>query len=199
MTEPVLPGFDAFLPPQGPAVELLTRRLAQCPPDFADAVAVGAILADVLEDAGHDLLPAEWHDALAPRQPEPAQRSWVQATAILAWLLADPAVGPIVPTAAVLELLRGDLHELTLHVPAAALVTDSDRREELARLLLRAAGTIPAGETPAQAADRLATLDTVTRLRVVADARAAEARAHAVRDALAAHRAREAAARAMRE
>ena len=57
----------------------------------------------------------------------------------------------------------------------------------------------PAGETPEQAADRLATLDSVTRARVETEARAAEERAREVRAALERQRAAEAAARASRE
>ncbi|OOK67654.1 hypothetical protein BZL30_7641 [Mycobacterium kansasii] len=58
---------------------------------------------------------------------------------------------------------------------------------------------MPAGETVEQAADRLSTLDSATRARVEAEARAAEARAKEVRAALARKRAEEAAARASRE
>jgi hypothetical protein len=51
--------------------------------------------------------------------------------------------------------------------PAKRLVAGTDRREELARLCLRALGLRPAGETAAQAEDRLATLNSVERRRVL--------------------------------
>ena len=60
-------------------------------------------------------------------------------------------------------------------------------------------GVVPAGETEAQAEDRLATLDSTGRARVEAEARAAEERAREVRAAMERQRAAEAAARASRE
>jgi hypothetical protein len=65
--------------------------------------------------------------------------------------------------------------------------------------LFRRADVVPAGETAEQAADRLSTLDSQTRNRVEAEARAAEVRASEVRAALKRKRAEEAAARASRE
>jgi hypothetical protein len=84
-------------------------------------------------------------------------------------------------------------------VPARDLVTDPDRREELARRCLRALGLLPGGETAAQAADRLGTLDSVERARVIAATRDAELRAAEVRKAMQAQAAAEAAAKASRE
>ena len=63
-------------------------------------------------------------------------------------------------------------------------VTDPDRREELARVTLRALSLTPAGETAAQAADRLSTVDSVRRHEVLLAAKAAEERAAAVRKAM---------------
>ncbi|MBP7601669.1 MAG: hypothetical protein KA750_09995, partial [Thermoflexales bacterium] len=57
----------------------------------------------------------------------------------------------------------------------------------------------PAGESVAQAQDRLATLNTAERQRVIQAARAAEERARAVREAMARKAAEEAAAKYNRE
>lgn len=180
-------------------VELLTRRLAETPGVFLTGeVVVAAVLSDVLADRGLDPLDEEWLAALgAPTGP--AQAAWQRLVGVVAWLLADPRIGGLATTPGVLGLLRGDLHQLAEDVAPQAVVTDGDRREELARLLLRAIGVVPAGETAAQAADRLATLDTATRLRVIAEAREAEEHAQKVRAALAKKRAQQAAAKAMRE
>lgn len=186
-------------PAAGPPVQRLTRRLAETPSAFLGPVDVAAVLSDVLADLGHEPLSEEWLDALAPQRPSEAQVGWLRTCAVVAWLVADPQVGAITSTHAVLSLLGGDLHTVAEHVRAEDFVGEDDRREELARLLLRAAGVVPAGETDAQAADRLATLDTATRLRVIAEARAAEAHTAKVRQALARKRAQEAAAKATRE
>jgi hypothetical protein len=76
--------------------------------------------------------------------------------------------------------------------PAEKFISDPDRREELARLCLKGLGLRPAGETEAQAQDRLGTLNTAERQRVIAAARAAEKRAQEIRDAMAREAARQA-------
>ena len=83
--------------------------------------------------------------------------------------------------------------------PAPQLVSDPDRREELARLCLRALGLLPAGETAAQAQDRLTTLSTAERQRVIREAREAERRAQKIREAMVKKAAEEAAAKYMRD
>jgi len=82
---------------------------------------------------------------------------------------------------------------------APSFVRDPDRREELVRLCLRDLGLRPAGETVAQAQDRLATLNTAERQRVLQAARQAEERARAIREAMAKQAAEEAAAQYSRE
>ncbi len=77
--------------------------------------------------------------------------------------------------------------------------SDPDRREELSRLCLRALNLRPAGETAAQAQDRLTTLNTVERQHVIAAARAAEERARQIREAMAKQAAEEAADKWSRE
>ena len=78
-------------------------------------------------------------------------------------------------------------------------VADPERREELSRLALHALDLRPAGESLAQAQDRLNTVSSAERARVIAAARAAEARAQAVREAMAKKAAEEAAAKVARE
>ena len=69
----------------------------------------------------------------------------------------------------------------------------------MVRLCLRDLGLRPEGETEAQAQDRLTTLSTAERSRVLAAARQAEERARAVREAMAKQAAEEAAAQYSRE
>jgi hypothetical protein len=88
-------------------------------------------------------------------------------------------------------LLTTGLADLAAVAAAPQFVADPDRREELVRLCLSALGLRPAGETIAQAEDRLATLNSAERERLVLATRAAEARARAIREAMA-RRAREA-------
>ena len=92
------------------------------------------------------------------------------------------------------RFLATGLDELAEVAQAGQLVADADRREELARLCLKSLGLRPAGESVAQAEDRLSTLDSVERSRVIREARAAEERARKIREEMARKAAEEAAA-----
>jgi hypothetical protein len=106
------------------------------------------------------------------------------------WFLARPALAP-----AVWMLLSQGLDDLAAVASAQDVVRDPDRREELVRVCLKHLGLRPRGETVVQATDRLNTLDSAERLKVVRQTRDAEARARAIREKMAAEAARAAAAR----
>lgn len=171
----------------GVAVARLTRRLTDTPRDFLappEEVSVPAVVSDVVLAAGG-----------APLSAFPDLSERVQRLVLIAsWLLADEELR-VDPSATREFLLEGPLPDLAALVDPPRFVTDPDRREELARLALRALDVPPAGETAAQAADRLSTVDSVRRHEALLAARAAEERAAAVRQAMEEQRAREAAAR----
>ncbi|WP_424185865.1 hypothetical protein ACOBQX_28995 [Actinokineospora sp. G85] len=177
--------------PAAPAVADLTRRLADTPPAFLDEAAAypPAVVADVLTAlGGPPLTPSQ---AAVFEQGAP---NWRRLVLVTCWLAAALPPHPEVP-ANLHSLLVARLTDLADLVEATRFTDDPDRREELARLLLHAVGVLPAGETRAQAEDRLSTVDSVRRKRLVAEAAAAEARAAAIRKAMADKRAQEAAAR----
>lgn len=184
-------------------VEELVRRLIEIPADFLaepvvqgrGRVEVAAVVNDLFVAEGCDGLDDTQAEALAGR--DRTQRNWLQTVLIATWMLQPVVHDDTAP--AVLEFMMTDLAGLAELVDAPRLVDDPDRREELVRLGLRRLDVLPAGETAAQAADRLATLDSVNQQRVMAQAREAEERARAVREALVAKRAAEAAAKATRE
>ncbi len=192
---------------EGPLLESLTHRLAACPAEFlaeprigaAGVVEVPAVVADLMHDLGG---PPPTKAQLAVFQTKDARqhRNWLGLVLIAAWLLHAPwfleqqQLGP-----RVIDFLTSGLHPIAGLAQAPRFVADPDRREELARLALHHLGLRPAGETDAQATDRLNTLDTVERDRVQRAARAAEERAQAIRDAMAKKAAEEAAAQYSRE
>jgi hypothetical protein len=174
-------------------VARLTRRLADTPTDFlADpaTVVVPAVVSDVLLMAGGRAL-----DAATATRFEADEPRWRRLVLVTCWLVAEPALLACGPVALSAWLSSRDLLTLSLLVDPLTFVRDPDRREELARVTLRALSLTPAGETPAQAADRLSTVDSVKRHEVLLAAKAAEERAAAVRKAMEEQRAREAAAR----
>jgi hypothetical protein len=170
---------------EGPLLEHLTRRLAECPPDFLaeprfgtkGSVHVAAVVSDLLRDLGGNALragEAAVFDGVERRD----RRNWQRTVLVACWLLHDDwFLAPKRFAGLAHVFLAWGLAELAGAVPAPHLVADPDRREELVRLGLKALGLRPAGETVAQAEDRLTTLDSVERQRVVRAALAAEQRA----------------------
>jgi hypothetical protein len=179
----------------GPDLARLLHRLAECPPDFLRKPGEIDIVA----------LACDHHRALGMAIPNAAQRQSLAAMpnesqrliAVVLWLLRDEWFLAKPELAAVTgDFFQSEaLAQLAKLVPAEAAVNDPDRREELVRLCLRALGVQPHGESAAQAADRLATLDSVERQRVIRETRGAEARAREIREAMVRKRAEEAAAR----
>lgn len=189
---------------EGPLLETLTRRLAECPADFMaapyerggkGAVYVAAVVFDLLRELGGAPLTAQQLEAFELKRGDARSERVLRVVLIAAWLLYDPWFRSRRKFASqAYEFLASGLGDVAAIVPPQAFVADGDRREELARLCLSALGLRPAGETESQAEDRLATLDSVERGRVVREARVAEARARQIREAMARKAAEEAAA-----
>jgi hypothetical protein len=194
---------------EGPLLEALTRRLAETPPDFlaeprigaAGVVHVDAVISDLLRELGGEpLTPAQARDFQAAAREARQRRRRLRVQLLGAWLLHDPWFHGGAFGQAAREFLAGDdLAALADAADAPKIVAEPDRREELARLCLRGLGLRPAGESEAQAQDRLTTVSTVERQRVIRAAREAEARARQIRDEMARKAAEEAADKWSRE
>jgi len=89
--------------------------------------------------------------------------------------------------------------ELAAAISAHKFVNDPDRREELVRVVLARLNYRPAGETLAQATDRLSSISGTERKRLLEASRAVEERARAIREALAKRAAEESADKWSRE
>jgi hypothetical protein len=193
---------------EGPALETLTRRLAECPADFLaeprigarGKVEVAAVIGDLVRELGGAPLSKAQAESLMEGSG-PRVRKRLSLSLVACWLLADPWFRAQEQVAGeALAFLSEGLGELAEMVPPAAAVSDPDRREELARLCLKSLGLRPARESEAQAADRLTTLSSAERQRVVNAARRAEVRAQKVREEIARRKAAaEADAKAIRE
>lgn len=187
-------------------LQALTHRLSECPPEFLlepqisgrGEIWVDAVVADLLVDLGAERPPPARLGRFHP--DDDARRDELRVVLVACWLLHDEwfraqaCFGD-----AALSWLDGGLEEVSAVVAADAFVNDAERREELARRCLSALGLVPAGESSSQAADRLATLDSVEQARVVSAMREREARARELRRKMEEQRAREAAARYTRE
>jgi hypothetical protein len=188
---------------EGPILESLTRRLAETPEDFLAEPRLGgngtvhtaAVVADLLTLLGNDPRPESLTEFL-----DRFERNRLALTLILCWLLSDDWFQQTQPSAeSIFDLLAKDVGELATQVASRKCVTDPDRREELVRVVLARLGYRPAGETLAQAQDRLTTLNSAERARVMRASRAAEERARQIREALAKKAAEESADKWTRE
>ena len=183
------------------------RRLAECPAEFlaepligaAGTVHVVAVVSDLLEAAGGAGLSPDQASSFASTDAR-ADRGRLRLTLVTCWLLHDEQIRTANTFASrALDFLLSDVPALAPFAAVETWLQDPERREELARRCLRALGLRPAGETAAQAADRMNTLDSAGRQQVIAAARQAEERARRVREAMAAEAARQASLKAMRE
>lgn len=186
----------------GPSVRELTRHLAECPSIFLEepvqpsgqgGVYVHAVISDLLLAlggealSGRDLARFQYSSRDRVRQ----ERNRLRLALLGAWLFSHSGFlrsdEDERETSAnkVYDFLAIGLNSLAPLVAADELISDPDRREELARLGLNALGLIPHGEGEKEAKNRLAALSSVERERVLAQARAAEARARAVQEQLA--------------
>lgn len=175
----------------GPLLEALTRRLAETPPDFLDEprigskgqVSVPALVNDLLAKYGARATVAALQSFHGQDAKE--DRNRLALVMQIVWLLADDSmVNAGIPQKDLLRVLDETAGELAAENSAVKYVEDPERREELVRLTLKRLGLRPAGETEAQATDRLAAISAGERRRLLQASRAAEERARAIREAL---------------
>jgi hypothetical protein len=191
---------------EGPDLESMLRRVMETPQDFlaepqlgsSAGVAVPAVIGDLWRLLSHrpdsDLL------ALGRPRGVSGDRNRLAVILLLCWLLADETFQNHPPRVEDLRTLVGEgAEELAAQVTAAKFISDPHRREELVRFSLARLGLRPRGESVAQAQDRLTSLSSVERARMLRASRAAEQRAREIREALARKAAEESADKWTRE
>lgn len=190
----------------GPMLETLTHRLGEVPADFLAEPRIGAIGEVTVAAVVHDLLRMHGgrvsSDALQRFMGRDASRDRERLALVLigCWLLADAwFLAAASAPDHLFAILANDMAELAASTPAHRFVHDSERREELVRVVLARLGFRPAGESLAQATDRLSAISGSERRRLLTASRAAEERARAIREALAKKAAEESADKWTRE
>ncbi len=190
----------------GPDLQHLLRRISATPADFLDDpkmhgrgdLAVAALVHDILRQVGHQATVEQLQRFIGSHAEKDHNRLRLVALAI--WVLNDEWFKSTLHDAdALLSLLDKAIQQLADVSTATKYINDSDRREEFARFLLARLDYRPAGESITQATDRLSALSTTERNRLLQESRAAEARARAIREALAKQAAAESADKWTRE
>lgn len=193
---------------EGPPLELLLRRLSDCPPEFIETCAtkdggsqLAAIIADHCRSFGQEHLTQErlvWLEALGHKPVDrPAAMRYWGVLSVATWLIHDSTFlsRPDLIESGWKWLTGESLRILSELVRPDKLLSDPDRREELVRVCLEAHALIPFGESLAQSRNRLNTLDSVERQRILQATAEAERRAREVREAMARKKALESASR----
>ncbi len=184
---------------EGPSIHRLHHCLTAFPRDWLDAVHEQTFVA-LMHDAMLSRCSALQARDLEPFRRPVAQCRWYRLSLLIAWFLNDDGFACHRFTARQLvHLLTHTAGELAEAGATALYLEDVDRREEFIRVVLHALGLRPAGETDAQAEDRLQAASSQERRRVLQASQAAEARARELRLKLAEQRAREAADKMTRE
>ncbi len=189
----------------GPPLETLIRRAIDTPPEFqADprigqqgVVHVDALVGDIAGTLGQRVATGELQRFVAT---DANARNRLALALVAGWVMTDPWFrGAGVTPLDLVSAVDATATSLSPYAPAASFVNDPDRREELVRTLLAALGRCPAGETPTQAQDRLASVSVAQRRLAVEAARDAAGRARKIREALARKAAEESADKMWRE
>lgn len=182
---------------EGPALAALTHRLAECPEDFLAAsedeqalVRMTALLADYFRRHGtnHPLrLDDPFFGRIQSHKAKAARQRHAGLICVALWLFYDSWFETKTEyLESIWALLRSDHFEaISRLIPPRLAISDPDRREELARVCLFGLALRPEGETVPQATDRLVSLNSLERERILSETATAEKRAREVREAMA--------------
>lgn len=183
-----------------PAEFLLPPKLEGSPKTYVGKIQTGAVVNDLLFEFGIYTNPGEIYKTFQYKYSA-ENKNYLQLILIAIHLLSDywflsysRKLGEKVN-----HLLGGKLKNLASAVNADQFVMDSERREELIRFCLKELNLKPAGETDIQANDRLTTIDSLERIKLIEQSKAAQKRAQELRDAMARQEAEEAASKMNRE
>lgn len=196
----------------GPDLYILMQRLQNCPEEFFWSPAVAnppknytgkilthAIVNDLLQGLGLVTDPIEIYELFNLKYSE-ANINYLQVILISAYLLHDEWFLNAQKYGEKAKILLSQkLKKISEIVNAKDFVMDSERREELIRFCLKELDLKPNGETDIHSIDRLTTINSIERQRVIEESKAAQKRAQEIREAIARKEAEEAASKWNRE
>ncbi|MFC1743616.1 hypothetical protein ACFL35_06445 [Candidatus Riflebacteria bacterium] len=190
---------------QGPQLDYLINRLADCPPEFMlqpkagknGKIDMSAVVTDFIRDLSPSPFPLITYSNFIKANKD---INYLKLVLLCCWLLHDEWFTSKTGYAAdSLKLLQEGLPPMAKIVKAEKFINDAERREELVRYCLMYLNLRPQGETKAHAEDRLKTMSSVARNKFIKDSVQVQKRLQAIRKAMAKKAAAEAASKATRE
>ncbi len=179
-----------------PNVSEMIHHIKQCPAEFLGQPDRNGRSGISTEALVNDTVRTLTADDTAPRPIDitAAKRSLAELSLqqICCWALSHPFFRQIDDGWLRQFFCRG-LSEVAPLVKPEQWVKDEERAEELARIIFAACGHCPGGESEAEAADRFDSVNTIKRLKVIEETKAAMERAQEIRRQMAEKAAREAA------
>lgn len=201
---------------QGPSVTGLMHRVAEIKNIFLDEpemkilyskkiknkirIDTKAVVSDMIFNTGGRFITEQEAEYFILDQSN-VNRNYLGIVLIVCYLLNDNwfVKNTLIPEKIISLLICKNLKELSRIVSFELFFEDQERREELIRIALKHLELIPFGETEVKAKDRLNTLDSVERKRIIKKTMNAQKRAQELRAAMARKAAREAASKVSRE
>jgi len=194
---------------EGPSLEAMMDRLAAIPAVFTgdfnkagssnSGPVLTAIVNDLLLDTGDRPLSPEEIKTL---ENSAGKKNYQRLVAVLCHVYHDPFFLENKPEPGLIRKLffSQKLTALGAVIDDESLfISDPDRREELCRLALVSVNMLPRGENEKRAKERLATLDSIERKKILDKTREAQQRAREIREAMLRKEAEEAASKMSRE
>lgn len=194
---------------EGPSIEYMMDRLTAIPAVFmkefnkaggsGTGLELSAIVNDLLLDTGDKPLNP---DEIKKLENSANKKNYRKLIAILCHVYHDLFFLENRPEPGLIRkfFFSQKLPALGAVVDSEELfISDPDRREELCRLALDAVNLFPGGEDEKRAKERLATLDSIERKKILDRTREAQQRAREIREAMLRQEAEEAASKMSRE
>ncbi len=179
-----------------PTISQMIHHIKKCPSEFLrrpiqnkiGETHTAALVNDLLRSLSNQPTAVATF-ALDPQSHTLAELHLMQ---ISCWALSHPFFSRV-DTRLIAGFLKTGLKQVAGLVKTESWITDEERAEELARMIFSACNEIPAGESSSEAQDRLTSVDTVNRIKVIEKSRKAMERAKELRRKMAEEKAREAA------
>ncbi|HOF01471.1 MAG TPA: hypothetical protein PK385_10100 [Spirochaetota bacterium] len=194
---------------KGPSINYIDLRISELPPVFLNIPEVidgftttSIILSDLLyEIFGKPMERSEINGSFTSIKSD---LNYLKIIQIICYILNDKWFRDYFKSNmnkidALKHFLFTDLAEYSKINKAERFVYDGEGREELSRLLFKSLTLIPEGETEAEAKDRLASIDSIERKRVIELSKQSQKRVKELQEALTRKEAEEAASKMTRE